>query len=158
MNLPSGVEIGLSSTVYTFNEIDGNATLFEICARLNAGTLERDVTVNLISRDGSATSTGMAMWIKFVVSATITSFFYNTALGQDFQSVDTQLTFTSGQTTGGMQCTDLQILDDNILESEETLTLHLVSNDTSVVVITTNAESAVVTIEEDPTDGNYGNP
>ena len=68
--------------------------------------------------------------------------------------MNTRLTFTSGQTIGGMQCTDLQILDDNILESEETLTLHLVADDTSVVTITSSAESAVVTIQEDPTDGN----
>ena len=72
---------------------------------------------------------------------------------QDFQSVNTQLIFTSGQTTGDTQCTNLQVLDDSILESDETLTLQLVADDPSVVVITASADSAVVTIEEDPTDG-----
>ena len=61
--------------------------------------------------------------------------------------------FTSGQETGGMQCTNLQVLDDSILEDEETMTLQLVADDTSVVAITASRDSAVVTIREDPTDG-----
>ena len=75
------------------------------------------------------------------------------APSQDFQRVNTQLNFTTGQTVGDMQCTDLQVLDDSILESTETLTLQLVSDNTEEVVITTGADSAVVTIEEDSTDG-----
>ena len=61
--------------------------------------------------------------------------------------------FTSGQATGDTQCTNLQVVDDNILEAEETLTLQVVADDTSVVAITASADSAVVTIGEDPTDG-----
>ena len=67
--------------------------------------------------------------------------------------MNTQLTFTSDQTNGSMQCTDLQVLDDSILESAETFTLMLVADDASVVEITADALSTVVTIEEDPTDG-----
>ena len=52
-----------------------------------------------------------------------------------------------------MQCTNLQVLDDSILESEETLMLQLAADDTSVVLITASADSAVVTIREDPADG-----
>ena len=71
----------------------------------------------------------------------------------DFQSINAQLRFTSGQTTGGIQCTNLQVFDDSILESAETLILHLIADDTTVVVIPTGTESAVVTIGEDAVDG-----
>ena len=67
--------------------------------------------------------------------------------------MNTQLNFTTGQTVGNMQCTNIQVLDDSVLESAETFTLQLVADDSNVVIITASAESAVVTIEEDPTDG-----
>ena len=54
-----------------------------------------------------------------------------------------------------MQCTNLLVLNDDILESEENFTLQLVADDPSVVVITASADSAVVTIREDPTDGKH---
>ena len=84
-------------------------------------------------------------------------FCFVTAPNQDFQSLNTPLTFTSDQTSGSMQCTNLQVLDDNILEEAETLILQLqVANDSSVVTITTGAESALVTIGEDAMDGTDG--
>ena len=78
---------------------------------------------------------------------------YSAVPTQDFQSVNTQLIFTSGQTAGDTQCTNLQILDDSILESDETFNLQLAADDTSVVTITVGADSSVVTIREDPMDG-----
>ena len=41
------------------DESNGDITLLEVCAQLNVGTLERNVTVTLTSVDGSATSTGI---------------------------------------------------------------------------------------------------
>ena len=86
---------------------------------------------------------------------TITAMFlvYSTVPAQDYQSVNTQLTFTSGQTNGGTQCTNLQVLDDSILESDENFTLQLSADDTSLATITTGTDSSVVIIGEDPTDG-----
>ena len=78
---------------------------------------------------------------------------YSAAPAQDFQSVSTQLSFTSGQTTGDTQCIDIQVLDDSILESDETFTLQLAADDISVVTISVGTDSSVVTIREDPTDG-----
>ena len=46
------------STTYAVNESNGGIALLGVCAELNVGTLERDVTVTLTSMDGSATSTG----------------------------------------------------------------------------------------------------
>ena len=56
--LSSGVEIGLASSTYAVNESNRDITLLEVCAELNFGTLERNVSVILTSMDGSATSTG----------------------------------------------------------------------------------------------------
>ena len=46
------------------NETDGLVAILDVCAELNVGTLQGDVTVTLFSTDGSATSTG----IRHVVS------------------------------------------------------------------------------------------
>ena len=54
----TGVEIGLVSTTFAVNESSSNIALLEVCAELNVGTLERNVTVTMTSTDGSATSTG----------------------------------------------------------------------------------------------------
>ena len=149
------VVIGLTPTTYAVNESNGDIALLEVCAEINVGVLERNVTVTLTSMDGSATSTGIIVSnnLLFRELYSKSSTFFVPADPQDFQSVNTQLMFTSGQETGGMQCTNLQVLDDSILEDEETLTLHLVADATSVVGITASADSAVVTIGEDPTDG-----
>ena len=58
ISLRTGVEIGLESPTYSVNESNGDITLLEVCAQLNVGTLEKNVTVTLTSMDGSATSTG----------------------------------------------------------------------------------------------------
>ena len=57
-----GVEIGLTSTTKTYavDEDNGSIAELEVCAELNVGTLERNVTVTLTSMDGSATSTGIS--------------------------------------------------------------------------------------------------
>ena len=80
-------------------------------------------------------------------------YFVESAAPADFQNVNTQLTFTSGQTTGDNQCTNIQVFDDSILEEAETFTLQLFADDTSVVTINGSANSSVVTIIEDPIDG-----
>ena len=46
------------SMTYAVNESNGDTALLQVCAELNVGTLERNVTVTLASVDGSATSTG----------------------------------------------------------------------------------------------------
>ena len=56
--LHTGVEICLMFTMYAVNESNGDIALLEVCAELNVGTLERNVTVTLTSTDGSATSAG----------------------------------------------------------------------------------------------------
>lgn len=63
------------------------------------------------------------------------------------------LTFTSGQSFNNMstQCTELVVLDDNILEDNETFSVRLTSQ-SSEVLITVVKEQAQVVIMEDNFD------
>ena len=54
-DLFSGVEIGLQSPQYSVDEDGGQVS---ICAELNAGSLERNVTLLFSTVDGTATSNG----------------------------------------------------------------------------------------------------
>ena len=61
--------------------------------------------------------------------------------------------FGVGSTTGTLACTDLQVVDDNVVEvNEENLTLTMSADDPQVT--TTTTLSATVTIMENDNDGN----
>ena len=64
------------------------------------------------------------------------------------------LTFVSGQSASNdnsIQCAELDILDDDILEKDETFSLNL-SNQSDKVYITAGKHEAEVIIREDDTD------
>ena len=46
-----GIKIGLMSTAYAVDEVNGGLADLEVCAELNVGTLERNITVTLTSMD-----------------------------------------------------------------------------------------------------------
>ena len=72
----------------------------------------------------------------------------------DYVSVNSSaLTFTSGQSFNNMpiQCSELVVLNDNILEDNETFSIQL-TNRSDQVVITSGGEQAEVVIVEDDTD------
>ena len=73
---------------------------------------------------------------------------------EDYLNVELNITFTSGQTASGdnQQCFSIPIIDDDILENNETFDILItpVSEDEDVVNIT--SQEITVTIEEDPTD------
>ena len=64
-----------------------------------------------------------------------------------------ELVFTSGQSSANasIQCTQLDVLNDNNLENNETFSVRLSSNNDHVVIIA-NRELAHIVIEEDNTD------
>ena len=61
------------------------------------------------------------------------------------------LTLTSGQSAGDVQCTDLIVTVDSMVETSETLTIHLATQDVDVILIEPNV--ATITIIDD--DGKY---
>ena len=75
-------------------------------------------------------------------------------MNEDYIGVDMNVTFTSGQNASGdsQQCFYITILNDNILECNETfdVVITAVTDDEEVVNVT--AQVITVTIEEDPND------
>ena len=77
--------------------------------------------------------------------------------GVDFIGPDPSvLTFTSGQSTGGVQCGVITILDNFILEGERSFSVELgeVRSETSVKINETMM-SVNIDIEEDPNDSKF---
>ena len=75
-------------------------------------------------------------------------------INEDYTAIDMNITFTSGQNASGdnQQCFSVPILNDDILECNETFDIALspTADDEDVVNIT--GQVITVTIEEDPND------
>ena len=56
------------------------------------------------------------------------------------------LTFLSGESTGDMQCVNISIIDDTIVEDDETFSVSLISTDLAVNI---TVSDATVTINPD---------
>ena len=77
--------------------------------------------------------------------------------GVDFIGPDpSMLTFTSGQSTGDVQCANVTILDNSILEGERGFSIELgkVGSETSVKINETMT-SVDIDIENDPSDSKF---
>ena len=75
-------------------------------------------------------------------------------MNSDYLPLDSLgLTFSSGQSFNSMpvQCTELIVLNDDILEDNETISVRL-SSKSDQVIITPSREEAEVIIREDDTD------
>ena len=94
--------------------------------------------------------------IPFICHAVRTMIYIITVAteGEDYVSVDMNITFTSGQNASGdnQQCFSVTILNDDLLECNETfdIIISAVSEDEDVVNVT--GQVITVTIEEDPND------
>ena len=101
----------------------------EILWEMFVGTLERNVTLTLTSNDSSAigmTATYTVWKFHF--------FFQINAASLDYTTLSTQLAFTIGQTAGAVACANLEIIDDNVVETnEETLILSLSANTPTIL-------------------------
>ena len=79
---------------------------------------------------------------------------HTATVNEDYLDVEVNITFTSGQNASGdnEQCFSVPILNDNILECNETFEIVLspISDDDDIVNITNQVFT--VTIEEDPND------
>ena len=64
------------------------------------------------------------------------------------------LTFISGQMVGAQRCTDISVLDDNLIEDDEIFTLSLIASpsDASAVTFTAGENFTTVNILQDPND------
>ena len=64
------------------------------------------------------------------------------------------LTFISGQTVGAQRCTDVTVLDDNLIEDDEIFSLSLIASltDENAVMFTAGENFTIITILQDPND------
>ena len=118
----SDVEIRWNPSMY--QRFEDNETHTVTVERVS-GPTDRAVPFTIETRDGTATA------------------------GQDFKAGPYEGTIAAGEDFGSVE---IQFLDDDIAEPNETFTLHLVGSDTHGVTVSDNVESssrALVTLEDD---------
>ena len=79
-------------------------------------------------------------------------------VNEDYLDIDMNVTFTSGQNaTGGnnMQCVFIPLIDDTILEGNETFDVLINSTVDDEDIVNITGQIITVTIEEDPNDCTY---
>ena len=111
------VLLGFEASEYPLHE---GTSAFEVCAILKGGRLDRPVDVTLFSSDRTALAP------SDYVRLSATNF---------------------GPSDGNAMCVDVTVIDDSLVERNETFTLALVSNDTAVYV--TSQTTAVVIVDND---------
>lgn len=135
--------IVLSSTMYDAYESDGQV---RVCAVVQEVTLETNITVELSSQDGTATS---ELNIYFVICIVLILALIN-FIDEDYtQFTRLSLTFMESAYPGYQLCHTVSITDDLYLESNETFVVLLTSNEP---IGTNNMTQALVTIRQDPAD------
>ena len=100
----------------------------------------------------------IAMFITTIAklnSIILTMVLYFTIDSTDYNSISTEIIFTSGQTINDIQCTHITIMDDsNVLEDTESFQITLSAMDPFVIFPSTQ-DSIDININEDPQDGSF---
>ena len=84
----------------------------------------------------------------------ISSFIHSATVNEDYLDIDMNVTFTSGQNATGdnMQCVFIPLIDDTVLEGNETFDVLLTTTTDDEGLVNVTAQVITVTIEEDPND------
>lgn len=138
----------IEQDAYTVNETNGSVT---VCVRLE-GDLERSVIVNLTTLSDTAQGEYSAQGVLDVLCIyteifILVNLFCTVLLSQctdglDFTSVQMSLIFVQGTT---IQCMEIPIMDDIVLEDDESFSVSLSTNDGAVNIL---QDQAVVTITD----------
>ena len=138
----------IEQDAYTVNETNGSVT---VCVRLE-GDLERSVIVNLTTLSDTAQGEYSAHGVLDVLCIyteifILVNLFCTVLLSQctdglDFTSVQMSLIFVQGTT---IQCMEIPIMDDIVLEDDESFSVSLSTNDGAVNIL---QDQAVVTITD----------
>ena len=151
-----GVRVGFNRSIYSAPEEDANGegSEVEVCINL-FGTLDRDVVVSFFTTNGTATGNNSlcsSAPLGFLASLGI----FLIAGGADFEEVLAVLTtieLTFGRTkrevaTPGplteTECIPLSFLSDDLVEDDETFTVHLVSDDPLVTLYPAWADVVII--------------
>ena len=130
------VSIGWEQTSYTVSEENGEV---RACAILN-GTIEKTVQV-FFTTSISGQASGKKKTLVLVIECVYLKLFHFFAANMDFIELAQDLIFSIDTTT---LCVNISIVDDQILESEESFELKLDAAETSRVLL----NSATVTITD----------
>lgn len=110
-----------------------------VCVEIvSEDTLVEEAVVDIVSRDGSATSSGMYLSTCFndtiyTASSVYICTSYDTDHGPaDFSGLSATVTFMAGASHGTSQCVCVTILEDNISEVTEVFSLSVVSRSPNV--------------------------
>lgn len=125
-----------------------------MCAQIDSGSLERDVVVRLSTVTITGGTAAGKCYSIYRYMTFIQWLLYTSPANSDYSPVSSlELTFTSGQSFNNtpVQCTELIVFNDDILEDTETFSVRL-SSESDQVIITAGREEANVTIREDDTD------
>ena len=114
------VTIGFEREVYPVREGDG---VVEVCARLMEGSLGRSVSIVLLTRNGSATAP------------------------EDYSAAAESVALVFGESTAEVQCVNVSLENDEVLEGVEMFEVVLDSGDEERVTL--SPERAVVVITDD---------
>ena len=82
----------------------------------------------------------------------------NTAtVNEDYLELETNITFISGQNSTGdnQQCFYVVLLDDNVLEGNETFDIQIRPSPQDEDIVNITGGIITITIEEDPTDSKW---
>ena len=115
------VTIGFEREQYSIGEDQGNV---EVCVEVREGSLEREIVITLLTQDSSSAVTP-----------------------QDYMNISVELTFDPNSS---IQCVNISIVNDDILEGVEDIEILLVSGNEERVNL--SPERATVQITDD--DGN----
>ena len=151
-----GVRVGFDQTIYSEIEEDANGegSEVEVCINL-FGTPGRDVVVSIFTTNGTATGNNQVPVHLSLCSSSELSIMTITG-GADYEEVlavltTVELTFgrTKRQTdTPGplteTECIPLSFLSDDLVEDDETFTVHLVSDDPLVTLYPAWADVVII--------------
>ena len=136
---------------YTSETVSENISNTTVCAIITSGILRKNVTVIMETHS----ITGMLL-SGFEYNSCHSIIFSIALDGKDYIGGQFTLTFASGQSAMGenLQCFDLIIINDHILETNETLAVTLNSSraDSDVVRILSTQWKLIVTIVDDPNE------
>ena len=144
----TGVEVGFNqSDLYT---TEGQSEAINVCVEVTSGSLQRNISVYLetVNEDGGGR---FRVMLKLSMKVHSYAWMHAALPGEDYQYVPRK-TLTFGPSISVI-CTPIYILDDDLLESAENITLSLSPSLEDITVVNFSVKQTAVEIFEDSVDG-----